>query len=211
MRIQNRLVAAACCQGAFVIVLKKDEVPFQRKQRRFFVRFSKNNEICGETDLSPVYLNRISREDCPRPWTFDMVSSGVAIAEAETFGHLHFEVFAFSSSDSKMIKFFSSRAIVFASALVNLVTRGLESGQTLCFASYSWATSETRRSLVLCLTRLYLWAVFAFCRIVRLKKASARVEDHGSAVGCRGLPMQRALNKCSITLCDAHKADHSLS
>ncbi len=72
-----------------VIVLKKDEVPFQRNQRRFFIRFSKNDEICGKTDLPPIDLNRISRENCPRPKTFDMVSSGVAIAEAETFGQLH--------------------------------------------------------------------------------------------------------------------------
>ena len=36
-----------------------------------------------ETDLPPIDLNRIPRENCPRPKTFDMVSSGVAVAEAE--------------------------------------------------------------------------------------------------------------------------------
>ncbi|MFZ1020664.1 MAG: hypothetical protein WCE82_01520 [Halobacteriota archaeon] len=81
-----------------VIVLKKDEVPFQRKQRRFFIRFSKNDKICGKTDFLPIDLNRISRENCPRPKTFDMVGSGVAIAEAETFGRLVFRAaFAISA------------------------------------------------------------------------------------------------------------------
>jgi len=70
----------------FVIVLKKDEVPFQRKQRRFFIRFSKNDEICGKPDLPPIDLDRMSRENCSRLKTFDVVSSRVAIAEAETFG-----------------------------------------------------------------------------------------------------------------------------
>jgi len=132
----------------FVIVLKKDEVPFQRKQRRFFIRFSKNDEICGKPDLPPIDLNRISRENCPLPKTFDMVSSGVAIAEAETFGRLVFRAaFAISAS------------------------------------------------------------------VVGSKKAYAR--DRRSRIRVfRVAPrprMQRALNKCSTTHTDTHKADCSVS
>jgi len=65
-----------------VLVLKKDKVPFQRSSAASS-SIQQESRNLRETDLPPIDLNRIPRENCPRPKTFDMVSSGVAVAEAE--------------------------------------------------------------------------------------------------------------------------------
>jgi len=87
---QKRLALAARSQSAFRNSPEEGRGAFQRKERRFFIRFSKNDEICRKTDIPPIDLNRVSRENCLLLKTFEMVSSGVAIAEAETFGQLAF-------------------------------------------------------------------------------------------------------------------------